>query len=446
MNTPAYALALAGLLLASPTAMGAGDSRYDSEPALVFLAPREDLPPPSARLLLEGAMVAVRIHNLDRVETARIGDLDLGSHEIRRSDAAFTFASARGVADRMGGGVVLAVERLANAAPYRYAFEGEGEPRFSSAADVTPRHGAWRELPRDAFSSDVGSDHVVLDAREGRHVVEGTFAVYVWDVEFNLANAGETRAVKTGVTWAAPTPLSSVERWTWARIEIADGRLVLDGRAAVEARGDVFTLTDATGSTRFEAVGGRLAGGPVASADRRDAALVAPAGSGHGIDLGLVALAVALTVPAGAAVAVLARRRAPTPAPASTADAASFLARGRAAAVERDFATALRWFDAALALAPDLAVAHLSRGLALEGVGRADEAAEAVARAAAATPPDAWALYHHARHLAMRGATADALARLQLAAGLDPATGARAQTEPAFEALADHPIFAALGG
>ncbi|HVL47192.1 MAG TPA: tetratricopeptide repeat protein [Candidatus Thermoplasmatota archaeon] len=130
----------------------------------------------------------------------------------------------------------------------------------------------------------------------------------------------------------------------------------------------------------------------------------------------------------------------------ASAPAAPLLMRGRETLEEGDAARALVLFDAATDLEPRSPLARLGRGLALERLGRDEEARAEIARAAATAPAEPSVFYHQARLLVAGGRAKDAVAKLRVALNLDPALAPTARGDRAFAALAQDDAFRRIVG
>ncbi len=117
-------------------------------------------------------------------------------------------------------------------------------------------------------------------------------------------------------------------------------------------------------------------------------------------------------------------------------------------AVQReDYEEAIGWFETAIALQPDLSVAHLCLGVCLGGLDRDEEALESLGHAAQLAPGDPVPIYHRARILARTGRSQESLDQLARIVAVLPDEMVEALAEDeAFLSLADHPRFLALTG
>lgn len=107
---------------------------------------------------------------------------------------------------------------------------------------------------------------------------------------------------------------------------------------------------------------------------------------------------------------------------------------------------AVRWFETAIALDPQLTVAHFCLGLALEQLGRDEEALEAYRAVDALGGTGPAPVYRQARVLARTGEHGEAMRHLARALQEEPELRDDAEEDPAFGQLADHPRFLALIG
>ncbi len=112
-----------------------------------------------------------------------------------------------------------------------------------------------------------------------------------------------------------------------------------------------------------------------------------------------------------------------------------------------DHEGAIGWFETAIALQPELPVAHLCLGVCLAQLGRDEEALESLGHAAQLAPGDPVPVYHQARILARTGRSQEALGQLARVVPVLPGEMVEALAEDeAFASLADHPRFLALTG
>lgn len=133
----------------------------------------------------------------------------------------------------------------------------------------------------------------------------------------------------------------------------------------------------------------------------------------------------------------------PSPGPA---DPGRFLRFAEQAADAGEVDHAVEWFEAALALDPDIVPAWIGKGLCLEETGRYEDAAEAFHRAAELDPQGADPRYLQARAEAQAGDTGQALRRLRPLVEDHPQLGQAARDDRRFRGLHDDPRFlAALG-
>lgn len=111
----------------------------------------------------------------------------------------------------------------------------------------------------------------------------------------------------------------------------------------------------------------------------------------------------------------------------------------REAAADQRHQEAIGWLETAIAVKPQLPLAHLSLGLLLMTLERDEQALEALQAARRIGSPDASVLYHEARALARLGRRAEALDRLEPLIEAQPALLAKIQADPDLGPLADHP-------
>lgn len=442
-------------VLATPWAAGAGviDAEGPVDAAsmlgIVYL---EGAPETRSTFALEGEGFAVTLYSMERVKASVPGVLARTVDASPRT-ASSTFGAGSGSGETRSDDVVLAAYPTAGAGSVVYAYSGPDGGRFTAEEprEIGPADGAWATKPNLAFRFRFPGDHVAFSANAGAHEIVGNFTVYLWDVDFHLGDAVQRQTFQTGI---APTTLALEERWVWARVQVTQGRLTIfgDSPVAVHASAiDVTTHRDNLVLASGESAGlGRgtfrvtndhgevsalaisTQGSTVSIVTARPSSLVLP----------FAALAAVFAV--AAAFVVLRRRKAP--ARPVQPSARAFLLRARQAASEKDFSRAVQWIDCALTIEPTLAVAHLTRGLCLEGLERFEDAAKAYARAASGKDADGLAFYHHARSLVWMGRAHDALPRLQLAIAKEPALATKARADETFAALADHPLFHAVTG
>jgi TolA-binding protein len=119
---------------------------------------------------------------------------------------------------------------------------------------------------------------------------------------------------------------------------------------------------------------------------------------------------------------------------------------GKEAVDQGDLEDAVEWFETAIAAEPDLAVAHLCRGLSLDEMGDHEDAAEAFRAAAENDPGHVAARYLLSRNLAEAGQRREALVHLRQVVDHVPELGDLAREDEGFSSLQDDPRFhAALG-
>lgn len=127
--------------------------------------------------------------------------------------------------------------------------------------------------------------------------------------------------------------------------------------------------------------------------------------------------------------------------------APALLELAQAAVRREDHEEAIGWFETAIALQPDLSVAHLCLGVCLARLDRDEEALESLGHAAQLAPGDPVPVYHQARILARTGRSQEALDRLARVVPVLPGEMVEAMAEDeAFSSLGDHPRFLALTG
>lgn len=120
------------------------------------------------------------------------------------------------------------------------------------------------------------------------------------------------------------------------------------------------------------------------------------------------------------------------------------LALGRNAADRGDYEEAIRWFETAIAVKPQLAVAHTCLGLCLTGLERDDEALESFRAAVDLDPEDALPRYQLARALARLRRMEEVLDVLGPVLEDVPDLRDAARLDPSFRDLRDHPRFLAI--
>ena len=133
----------------------------------------------------------------------------------------------------------------------------------------------------------------------------------------------------------------------------------------------------------------------------------------------------------------------PEPAPS---DVTSFLRAAQVCAKVKRYAEALKHLDGALALEPDLAVAHFCRGVCLGGLARHEEALGPLRRAHQLDPREGSYRYELARACARLGRTAEAIRALAPVVHAAPEMAEDMLKDDAFRALRDHPVFLSLVG
>lgn len=107
---------------------------------------------------------------------------------------------------------------------------------------------------------------------------------------------------------------------------------------------------------------------------------------------------------------------------------------------------ALVLLDRAVALDPDVGIAHLSRALCLAQLGREGEAHAALDRALACPETDGNFALQLASISARSGDAGLAMGLLEVAVAATPETAQRAFADPAFAGLRDHPRFLLIVG
>lgn len=111
----------------------------------------------------------------------------------------------------------------------------------------------------------------------------------------------------------------------------------------------------------------------------------------------------------------------------------------REAAADQRHQDAIGWLETAIAVKPQLPVAHLCLGLSLMVLERDEQALEALQAARRIGSPDAAVLYHEARALARLGRRDEALDRLEPLVEAQPALLGKIQRDSDLGPLADHP-------
>ncbi len=111
----------------------------------------------------------------------------------------------------------------------------------------------------------------------------------------------------------------------------------------------------------------------------------------------------------------------------------------RAAAADQRYQDAIGWLETAIAVKPQLPVAHLCLGLSLMALERDEQALEALQAARRIGSPAASVLYHEARALARLGRRDEALDRLEPLVEAQPALLGKIRRDRDLGPLADHP-------
>ena len=118
----------------------------------------------------------------------------------------------------------------------------------------------------------------------------------------------------------------------------------------------------------------------------------------------------------------------------------------RAAAARGDLAEALRHFDAALLLAPGLAVAQLGRTVCLAGLDRRDDAMRALREGLSSAQTAPGLALQLSRAAAREGNHPLAMDLLGHALAVAPDAGERVLEDPAYAEVRDHPRLLAMLG
>jgi len=155
----------------------------------------------------------------------------------------------------------------------------------------------------------------------------------------------------------------------------------------------------------------------------------------------------------GVGAVLLMRRREGTPGmpletmtPVLSTDLAGILRNGRSAVARDALDEAIAWFDAALRVAPKLAVAHFCKGVCLAANGRTAEAFGALDAAVRHAPEDASYRIHYARAALSLGKNKEALDALAFVARAMPDLGPAMLDDAALAGLRDHPRFLMMCG
>jgi hypothetical protein len=133
-------------------------------------------------------------------------------------------------------------------------------------------------------------------------------------------------------------------------------------------------------------------------------------------------------------------------APVEPSDLSGLLRNGHAAVARGALDEAVAWFDAALRLAPTLAVAHFCKGVCLAANGRVSEAYGALDEAVYAAPDDATYRVHFARVALALGKHNEAMDALALVAREMPDLGPAMLEDAQLAGLRDHPRFLMICG
>jgi tetratricopeptide (TPR) repeat protein len=158
----------------------------------------------------------------------------------------------------------------------------------------------------------------------------------------------------------------------------------------------------------------------------------------------------------GAGTVMLLRRRAPRSveivarhgamAPVEPQDVRGILLNGQTAVARGALDEAVAWFDAALRLAPTLAVAHFCKGVCLAAHGRVAEAYGSLDEAVASEPDQHAYRIHLARVALALGKHAEAMDALARVTRDMPELGRDMLEDPELAGLRDHPRFLMICG